>query len=316
MKFTWPGYPQSQSEFERLMSALDNALSAEGLQPFQRPLHVGRKLWEALAWGGNALPPESLADAPDFVGDALMAKAQHWYVETYGNRLKSDCAYGYAPARLGNTIWRVRSGVTYGRVRLFIDRNLRNRGVELGTQGAEASLNVLNDVENLSQGLADRLPEEALREHLAFHFFMHQALQWREQLPQTDLFRMARGDYDQSTSDVVAHRYGQARWGAEQSVEKTLKGFLQVAGMPFPSGGPNGHNLRHIGGLLAAETGIDVSSVLLELAACSPKVRYGDEPSTESQALQANHAVLGVLDQLRVSSKAAALLDLHNKPRS
>lgn len=298
------------------MSALDNALSAEGLQPFQRPLHVGRKLWEALAWEGNALPPESLVNSPGFVGDVLMAKAQHWYVETYGDRLKSDWAYGYAPARLGNTIWRVRSGVTYGRVTLFIDRSLRNCGVELSMQGAEASLNVLNDVENLPQGLVDRLPEEALREHLDFHFFMHQALQWREQLPQTALFRMARADYDQSTADVMARRYGQARWAAEQSVEKTLKGLLEVAGITFPSGGPNGHNLKHIGGLLAAGSGIEVPSVLLELAACSPKVRYGEEPSTEAQALHANHAVLGVLDQLRVNSKVTALLDLHNKMSS
>ncbi len=36
--------------------------------------------------------------------------------------------------------------------------------------------------------------------------------------------RQPRADYDASTADVLGRRYGQARWGAQQAVEKTLKG--------------------------------------------------------------------------------------------
>lgn len=109
-KFSWPAYPTTDAEFEALMSAIDAALAAEGLKPFQRPLHVAFKFWEAFGWGGLAIPPRELADLPGFTGDVLMAKSYRWYELGYGAQLKSDMAYGFAPARLGNGVWRVQIG--------------------------------------------------------------------------------------------------------------------------------------------------------------------------------------------------------------
>ncbi|WP_134853312.1 HEPN domain-containing protein [Burkholderia pseudomallei] len=309
--FTWPAYPASAAEFEELMRAIDKTLAQEGLKPFQRPMHVGRKLWEAFGWGGQVFPPEVLADQPGFTGDVLMAKANRWYDVTYADKLKSDWAYGFAPFRLGNSVWRVRAGVMYGQVRLFIDRNLGNEGVQLGARGVAASLNVLREVEGVTQGLVNQLSDRELSEYFDFYIYAHESLQWRESLPHTELLGMASHDYDQSTADVLAHRFGQARWAAEQAVEKTLKGLLTVAGTAFPTGGPNGHNLRHIAQILKDRHGIELAHALLDAATCSPKVRYGDEASSEGQALAANHAVLGVLEQLRRSPKTAALLATH-----
>lgn len=314
-KFSWPAYPTTDAEFEALMSAIDAALAAEGLKPFQRPLHVGFKFWEAFGWGGLAIPPKELADLPGFTGDVLMAKSYRWYDLTYGDQLKSDMAYGFAPARLGNGVWRVRAGVTYGRVQFFLDRNLANRGVSIGSKGSSASSNVLCSVEGLPQGLVDRLPNQALSEYFDFHIFVHENLQWRNSLPRIELLGMARQDYDQSTADVLAHRYGQARWGAQQAVEKTLKGLLTLAETPFPTGGPNGHNLQHIAQILKKHHGVAIADVLLDASSCSPKVRYGKEESTEAQALLANHAVLGVMEQLRLSPKIDAILSMADAQR-
>ena len=236
-----------------------------------------------------------------------MAKAYRWYEETYADKLRAEWAYGHAPVQLGNALWRVRAGVTYGTVRLFVDRNLQNHGVQLGSRGTEASMNVLCEIEGLPQGLVDRLPDQALFEHFEFHVFMHQGLQWREQLPQTDLLSVAYADYDESTASVLGGRFGQARWAAQQAVEKTLKGILAIGGTSFPTGGPNGHNLVHLGRLLEQNHGISVNRALLDLAGCSPRVRYGEESSTEKQALLANHAVLGMFEQLRGSPKTVAM---------
>lgn len=292
------------------MAAIDQALNDEGLQPFQRPLHVGLKFWDAFGWEGLAFPPKELADQSGFNGDVLMAKAYRWYEETYGDKLKGDFAYGFAPTRLGNALWRVRFGVIYGTVRLFVDRNLKNQGIQLGSQGAGASFNVLCAIEGLPQGLVDRLPDKALREYFDFHCLMHANLQWRESLPPTDLLLMAQADYDESTASVLGGRFGQARWAAQQAVEKTLKGLLTIAGTPYPTGGVNGHNLRFIGSLLETRLAITVNPAILDLAVCSAKVRYAEEPSSEDQALAANHAALWVLDQLRVSPKISELLKL------
>ncbi|MCW5595254.1 MAG: HEPN domain-containing protein [Rhodocyclaceae bacterium] len=307
-KFFWPAYPRSNADFEALMKAIDQVLAEEGLKPFQRPLHVARKLWEAFGWEGPIFPPKEMADQPGFENSVFMAKAYRWYDQYYGEQLKGDFAYGFAPTRLGNALWRVRAGLTYGTVRLFLDRNLQNRGVTLGGRGVEASFNVLCAVENLPQGLVDRLPEGELIEHFQFHVFMHESLQWREELPRTELFDMARADYDESTSSVLSGRNGQARWAAQQAVEKTLKGLLTITGTAYPTGGPNGHNLNHLAKLLETHHGIAIPSALLDLAACSPKVRYAEEPSTEKQSLLANHAVLGVLEQLRLNPRTEYVL--------
>jgi HEPN domain-containing protein len=309
-KFSWPAYPTSQGELEAMMSAIDEALVSQGLHPWQRQLHVPRKLWEAFGWSGNIYPSKVLAEQPGFTGEVLIAKAHAWYEKVYGERLKTDIVYGYAPARLGNAIWKVRFGVIFGSVQLFLDRNLANRGIELGSPSA--TYNILCAVEDLTQGFADRLSNGALNQHFQFHIRTHQALQWRQELPCSELLDMARADYDQATSDVLSHRNGQARWAAEQAVEKTLKGLLRWAGTPFPTGGPNGHNLKHLAGLLAQHHGITISDALLELASCSPKIRYGEEPSSDEQALIANHAVIEILDQLRQSPATSTLLNKKN----
>jgi hypothetical protein len=314
-EFTWPATPTTDAEFEALMQAIDAALGAEGLKPFQRPLSVCHKLWEAFRWSGPLLPDKALADQAGYEGDVLMAKAYRWYEQTYGDKLKGDFAYGFAPALLGNSVWKVRAGVSFGTVRLFVDRNLSNRGKTFsgGHNPGPATMNILCAVEGLPQGMVDRLPDSALREHMEFHILMHEALQWREGLPRTELLEMAHHDYDECTSAVLGGRFGQARWAAQQAIEKTLKGLLAIGGTAFPTGGRHGHSLQHAADLLKASHGVSLTGALLSLAECSPAVRYGEVASSEAQALAANHAVLGVLDELRRSPAADALLSERRK---
>ena len=180
-KFAWPAYPKSQAEFEALMSAIDSALVAQGLHPWQRQLHVPRKMWEAFGWSGNISPSKDLTSQPGFTGQILMAKAHAWYKHVYGERLKADMVYGYAPARLGNTVWRVRFGVIFGSVQLYIDRNLSNRGLQFGSPAA--SHYVLCAIEELTQGFAERLSDTDLHQYFQFHIQTHQALQGRHEFP-------------------------------------------------------------------------------------------------------------------------------------
>jgi HEPN domain-containing protein len=307
-KFGGPKYPEIDSEFEALMLAIDKALADKGLKPFQRPLHVARLLWEAFGWEGNVIPPKELAFQPGFEGDVIMAKAHHWYKQTYGELLKADYAYGYVPVKIRNAVWPVRFGGIHGTVRFFIDKNLNNKGISVGSRGVEATYNILCAVEGLPQSLADKINDEELSEFSKFYKFALDNLIWRVELPNIELLKTARADFDASTQDVLAHRYSQARWGAQQAVEKTLKGILTIAGTAFPTRGPNGHNLEHLGTLLHDNYGIHIISETLILASCSPKARYGDELSNQEQAINANHAVLAVFDQLRKNDNTEAIL--------
>lgn len=308
-KFSWPAYPSSVAEFEQLMTAIDKALASEDLKPFQRPLHVGRLFGEAFGWGGRMTPPEELANLPGYQGDILMAKALSWYTETLGDRLKTHFELGYVPARLAQTIWRVRIAGWYGSVEFFLHRNLLNKGSSKGSRTSLPSMNILTLVEDLPQGLVDRLTDGELEAHFMYHMFAVENIQWLNNLPRTNMLDVARGDYAGSTQELIAHRYPQSRWAAQQCVEKSLKGFLEIAGTAYPKGGRDGHNLSKLANILHDEHGILINSHLIDIAHCSTGARYQDEPSTEDQAFQANVAALHIFDTLRKNSQVTKLLE-------
>lgn len=308
-KFTWPSYPQTDEDFNALMQAIDAALDAEGLKPPARPLHVPHKLWEAFGWGGNVFPSKELANLPGFAGDVLIAKAHCWYEQLYADQLKTNFTYGCAPYQMRNHTWRVLARVVYGEILLFVDRNISNRGLNMsGDHRRPATFNVLCAIDGLTPRLAEQLSDRELVEFREFYVFLYENLHWRSYLPRTQLLEMAHGDYDASTSELIAGRYGQARWAAQQAIEKTFKGLLTLAGTPFPTGGAQGHDLDHLASLLASNHDLTIESSLLALAACSPKVRYNEVPSTSAQAIGANHAVLAVFDQLRSNQRTKTLL--------
>ncbi|MDF3188779.1 HEPN domain-containing protein [Pseudomonas paracarnis] len=311
-KFSWPAYPESESEFEQLMVAIDELLASEEWEPFQRPLHVGPKLWEAFGWGGLVCPPDELADRPGYRGDVLMAKVLRWYKETLGDRLKSHFELGYVPAFIGRTIWRVRLAGWYGTVEFFAERNLSDRGSSSGSDSNLPSMNILTLVEDLPQGMVDRLSESDIQQHFQYHMFAVETLQWRNSLPRTNLLDVARKDYDGSTQELLARRYPQARWAAQQCVEKTLKGILEIAGTPYPKGG-KGHDLGNLAKIFRDAHGVIINAQLIELAHCSTGARYQDEPSTQNQALHANMAALGIYNALSKSQKVQELLAAYYK---
>ncbi|MFO1397527.1 MAG: hypothetical protein U1F48_10750 [Burkholderiales bacterium] len=307
-RFTWSAIPETAADFEALMSAADSALASQGVEVVGRPLHIAHTLYGAFGWGGNIFPPRELAERPGFSGEVLIAKALKWYEEAYGDQLKTDMALGSAPVVLGNAVWELRAKRYWGPVRYFVDRDLGNRGVTVGGRGVDSSFNVLCAVEKLPQGLADRLSDAALAHMFQFYISTLHSLEWANQLPDTPLLSMAVTDYLESTAAVIGGRYGQARWAAEQAVEKTMKGVLDVGDKRFPTGGAKGHDLEHLRGLLQEELGIVVPPGAVVAANCSADVRYGKVTSSQAEALAANHSVLEVFHHFSKSPQTAQVL--------
>lgn len=305
--FSWPAYPANETEFENLMQAMDTNLEQKGLKPFQRPIHIGLLLWEALKWEGLMLPPKELAGKPEFTGDTLMAKAHRWYEQVYGEKLKSDWAIGYVPVKITNGLWKVRLPVMYGTCNFFIDKNLSNRGNTGVQKTGQSSINLLCLVEDLPAGLVERLPDSEISKFFDMYVFAFNTLSWRENLKGHIFFDEAYNDYSSSTDELLKQHFAQSRWASAQAVEKTLKGLLALGNKPFPKGN-DGHDLVKLGVIIKNELGVGIDANVLALAMCSPKVRYGEEPSNSEQALFANHATLEVLSQLSKSKAIENLL--------
>ncbi|CAN7672037.1 HEPN domain-containing protein [Variovorax sp. LjRoot84] len=305
-KFRWNAYPLTEDEFEALMSAIDRELDSRGLRPDQRPMHVGRLLWEALGWGGAVFPDRALAGEGGYQGDVLMAKALRWYDTLFENQIQNDAMFSRMPVKLGNAIWRVRIPVIYGQCLFFLNRDLTDQGDDGIGRVDGASANMLASVEGLSQALADRLPMTELERFKNEFQTGCIALMWRDALPRDDLFVMARNDYDSATSDLLGRRYNQAMWGAQQAVEKTIKGLLQRVHVKYPTG-KDGHDLPVLAGKLFESTGIALDPKVTGQAACSTSVRYGTQQGTEREALAANHAVLAIVKSLSQDATANSI---------
>lgn len=290
------------------MQAIDAVLAARGLRPAQRPLNVAPLLWEAFRWEDNILPARELALRPGFEGQVLLAKAHQWYERIYAEMLKVRPALSHLPVLMGNDVRRARIILVYGRAKMFVDRNLANCGNWMGAPGRPATFNILCAVDGLTQELANRLGDTELELYAGVTEIAYKALVWRESLPNSQLLTAARADYDGSTEDVLGHRYAQARWGAQQAVEKTLKSLLKIAEIPFPTGGSKGHDLVCLAALLEARLLLVIDQSDLLASSCSPAVRYAEEPSTETQALAANHAVLRILVELAENPRTIGIL--------
>ncbi|WNN38512.1 HEPN domain-containing protein [Pseudomonas inefficax] len=236
-----------------------------------------------------------------------MAKANRWYEDVLGQRLKIQLSLGDVPAKIGNAIWRVRLCEWAGTVNFFAHRNLGNRGNQKGTNKDGPSLNILTLVDNLPQGMVDRLSDAEIINHHRYHMFALHALQWRNNLPTTNLFEAGKDDYSSSTEDILSDRYSQSRWASQQCVEKTLKGFLELAEEKYPKGA-QGHDLATLSELIRVKLNIFIDPYLIRSAHCATGARYRDEPSSLEQAFTANVAALGIYSTLKDSPKADEIL--------
>lgn len=289
------------------MLAIDNWLARKDLSPFQRPLHIGLLLSDALAWEGCALPSKELADEPGFTGDHLLAKAFKWYEQVYGDELKTDWAIGYIPIKIFNNLWKVRLPIFYGSCNFFVDRNLHNKGILGGGINKEVSVNVLSLIEHIPPGLVVRLSENEAGDIFETIMWAINTFYWWHSLRGHIYFDVARNDFSSSTDEILKGSYGQSKWGAAQAVEKTLKGFLALRHLETPRG-PEGHNLVKLGNILNEKLNIKVNPKALEFAKCSPGARYGEETTTQDQALIANFAVIEIISELSTSPQVATIL--------
>jgi HEPN domain-containing protein len=180
--------------------------------------------------------------------------------------------------------------------------------VPQGSRERPATYNALCAIENLPQAFASRLTDAQVQDFMAFFQSTFECLDWSAGLPSTPLLQVARDDYSASTSDFFADRFGQSRWGAQQAIEKTLKGLLTLGGTAFPKDGHRGHDLLTLAQLLHQHHGITLDPTALNSAKCTAKIRYGEDPSSELDTLAANHAVLTVWANLGASAELAALL--------
>jgi hypothetical protein len=229
-----------------------------------------------------------------------MLRVFEWFRETYGDRNKSDMALGYIVFPLRGTYWRLRIPLSFGTVVPFADRDLRNKGRQVGTHREPATHNVLTGLKGATQVYVDRLTDTEVLRVQEVYDRGYVAMAALDEFKGHPLFDQARGDYAHSVQALADTKaLSKAKWDTAQCAEKVLKGLLGRAGQPFPTNAKRGHDVAYLGGLVTAYFGLPISEGVLRTVHCSPMVRYGEMNVDANEAWTSHDALVGLLAALR-----------------
>jgi hypothetical protein len=293
--------PTNQAEFEAMMIELDGFLASQGKLPAQRPFEAARQLSMRLGYSGKPLLPlERIEIKQPFDAGWCIKAAWLWFEAIYGDKLAIDFGPGSVVLDLRGSLWRFQMPRIYGEVGLFIDTNLSNKGVSLSKPGEPpASINVLCQVDGITQPLADRLTFEETKHIFSVFQDGYLALTKLEGITGDDFFEQARAEYRHSVEALLASDWAKARYDTALCAEKVFKGILRKNGKGYPTDAKKGHDIPLLGELLHTALDITLPKPLLESVHCPTKVRYGEMLSTGADGLGAHRALLAVLVMLR-----------------
>jgi hypothetical protein len=155
---------------------------------------------------------------------------------------------------------------------------------------------MLQLVDDLTEAKALRLSDAALEEVNDATIRAIHAI-WTLSSTPHELMNIARGDVAVAVSNLMERqgRFGESKWASLQSAEKTLKAAIALAGGTFGKI----HELEKLFGQLAT-LGICIDpQPFVDAIQCKPGIRYGEEPCTLEEALDAHRRSLDLVNALR-----------------
>jgi len=283
-----------------MMFSLDRHLALYEAVPSRRSLNAARLVSIALNLSGTPILGGSEDRGIPFGPRDLICRVFEWFDANYGERNKIDMALGRIVLPLHNTYWMLDIQLVYGTAVPFADRNLDNKGRQIGTGNEPATVNVLRCLRGITQPYASRLADADIHAVLRAYRHGYAAMAFLDSLTGHPLFSQARADYNASVEALLlGTALSRARWDTAQCAEKVLKGLLGRAGHDFPTGGWQGHDIPHLGGLVDTHLGATLPEILLRAITCSPKVRYGEMNVDINEAWTSHACLLDLLIHLR-----------------
>jgi HEPN domain-containing protein len=277
-----------------MMREIDAKLKADGQDIPSRPIWAVGEV--SIRYGNipipvgdsaSRMPPELERYRP------LAAAIRHWYDDTYGDRTKVDMSAGRIVVLLEGDLYTLQiprffGSVNFTAVREWLPKSPIGRG--------PATCNVVQLVEDMTEGKARGLPDEAV---MAIWSAVETALFacYTLESTQSELMAIARNDVQVAVSSLMDRReqFGASKWSSLQAAEKTLKAAILLKGARFRFV----HELQPLCDQLADLGVVFDHARLVADIQCSPKIRYGEEACTREEALRAHYASLVLVNRLR-----------------
>ncbi|MBW2608497.1 MAG: HEPN domain-containing protein [Deltaproteobacteria bacterium] len=279
--------PNDPHEFNELLLRVDRQLADEGIRIHMRLLHALRVISTEFGIPLPLGPPTAGMVHPTDRYWPISERIRTWYERQYGDRLKVHLGPGRMAFLIENDVWVFRFPRCYGKVKYTASRTAKS--ISMCANGEPAICNILDSIEKLPEGLRHSLSDSHLRQLLDNFMLGYDGLRQLQTLVGDELVNSAFADIAACVDHISSNspNYDLAKWSSLQAAEKVLKAGIRKTGAQFPKT----HKLSQLV-KIARDAGLDLHSdgVIVKLQ-CSPGIRYGQEPCTLEQAVEAHHAV-------------------------
>jgi hypothetical protein len=285
--------PRPESEFLGLIEKIDAALISKETPISCRVIPALGLIREFLKVDIPITTKKRSPTPGSYEGEDLTLRVVNWYEQLYGDRMLHDFRPGRTVLLLRGDIWTFHFPRFYGRAQVFCSQTESTLRPPNGR--GPVRYNVLDAIEDLAPGLRNALCKSELGYIEQVFELGHKSLQELESIHHIDLATDAFADLNAAVFHLTVRNrhHGLSKWASLQAAEKILKAFLKEK----TGGFKNGHTLEPLA-LAAERAGLPpINRRLLKTVQCTANVRYGEEPVSLIEAVDAHHASLSICCQ-------------------
>jgi len=283
-------------DLDKDLQEIDKLLAEREVPISARPLHAvmefGKKHKISMPFTVSKHPqsvlpyPKEHENYTDYI--------RNWYDKKYGERIKHDFSPGKLALLIKNTPWQMNLPLVYGVVIPIMDVTLKNNHQNISRGPIE--FNILTCIQNMTENFARELNEAELK-------YIFKRFMVGMDLCNDISDRYKKQFISQAHSDLLASvdyimrgkpECGQSMWSSLQFCEKYIKAILADRGIDFP-------NIHILERLLNRLPNADINNYLryIEKIQCSAGVRYGEEESNITQAIEAHEHAVDLVSKLK-----------------
>lgn len=285
---------KTESEFQNLISKIDQLLIKENYSIQARPFAAAKKIAETL---NSPVQITSKTNFKEniFSSESLGAHIIDWYQKTYGKKLAIDLSLAHIVVIIKNEPYKLSLPLVPNihNVNIFFDYSFVKYPKNLNKHQIKGdTFNVANQIENITPMQAQSLNITDINTlldtfevyHKLFYDFkfhpIYSKLEFKNEILQ---------DLRKSTNSItsIEPNFGYSKWESLQFTEKLIKSFISYKGDKFPKS----HNLIKD---LNPKINNLIPNQILEQIECSPSIRYNSREVSLNDAILAHNQSLKV----------------------
>ncbi|MDL0446006.1 hypothetical protein [Vibrio alginolyticus] len=266
----------SESQFNTLMTSVDDTFDEALVRLHQRPLRAVVEAFKRLNISGEIIGPSKQPANYPITTQNLSSHVTKWYDDRYGDALKIDMSIGRFPFQLKGIAYACKLPLFYGSFKILACKE---------NIGSQDIINVFDLLENLPSYVREKSTNSDEKKLILKFEIALKAIIAMQAKKENSLINSALSDAlvscDQITSNKV--NYSLSAWHSLQFAEKVLKFYISRFEAPQFT-----HEVKKLKNKAKNLGYIDSGNVNWDSLDFKPAIRYEPNGVSQRQALEAN----------------------------